>query len=68
MSENVIQFSSLTVTPHSAYIPEYAFNNNFSFNQATNIICNAFMQNKTKNAQFVERKIAQHLKMNVNLT
>ena len=42
MSENVIQFSSLTVTPHSAYIPEYAFNNNFSFNQATNIICNAF--------------------------
>ncbi|WP_237584691.1 MULTISPECIES: colicin-like pore-forming protein [Proteus] len=56
MGENIIQFSSLTVTPHSAYIPEYAFNNGFSFNQATNIICNNFMQDKNQECPVCGKK------------
>ncbi|MEQ5176115.1 colicin-like pore-forming protein [Proteus sp. DFP240708] len=56
MSENIIQFSSLTVTPHSAYIPEYAFNNGFSFNQATNIICNNFIQDKKQECPVCGKK------------
>ncbi|HCH50257.1 MAG TPA: hypothetical protein DEV59_06180 [Proteus sp.] len=56
MSENIIQFSSLTVTPHSSYIPEYAFNNNFSFTQATNMICNTFMKDENQKCPVCGKK------------
>lgn len=48
MSGNIIQFGSLVVTPHNSYISQYAFDNNFSFTQATNIICSEFMKDKNK--------------------